>query len=483
MNAWGGEGAGQWATETLPNAFEFSAFNCDSAASAASMEMEEIMRETLEFNPEALLSPSSSSSASSPFSSPLDANMFGGQFFAQDSFAHCFASSELPQGEPGFDVFSPPSSTVSSPLGECDSTEEVGFAVPYAQPSYLSSASSASSCSSLSDGKDGKAKKKRRRRRKADEEPHVPTALTLEREKLLKMSLSSFDNFVHTISEVRKLTAEELRDVKRQRRLIKNRESAQASRTRRKTEVNQMERQIEELQRDREGLAERVKLLEQQNNELQRMLASVGHHVQSAASSVWDSLSVNGSPRSASKAAGACLMIVLLSFGLFLNFGAAPPPASSPAVPHMRYMYEPSRGNRVSAQPRALAQPGGMRLLEVGASPGEEALEDELLTSFASKRRGTPVLDEEGPTVSYRAQSQAQANGTMWVTCTEMEPEETVNPAMSGGDVIMALIENKSGVEETRRLMCLMSNEEEMQYQATPLHAVASSSIAFPSAA
>eukprot|EP01095_Lingulamoeba_sp_RSL-Kostka_P010821 TRINITY_DN3981_c0_g1_i2.p1 TRINITY_DN3981_c0_g1~~TRINITY_DN3981_c0_g1_i2.p1 ORF type:complete len:264 (+),score=71.39 TRINITY_DN3981_c0_g1_i2:162-953(+) len=73
----------------------------------------------------------------------------------------------------------------------------------------------------------------------------------LTREDLLKMSSSSLDKIANTIAQQRPLSAEEERQLKRQRRLIKNRESAQLSRQRKKKYIEDLETKVTQLSREK----------------------------------------------------------------------------------------------------------------------------------------------------------------------------------------------------------------------------------------
>lgn len=84
--------------------------------------------------------------------------------------------------------------------------------------------------------------------RKEKSEPAASTTqLTIPRDQLLVMSSDEFEHIVDQIVAHRPLTVEEKNLVKRQRRLIKNRESAQASRQRKKDYVGDLESKVESL--------------------------------------------------------------------------------------------------------------------------------------------------------------------------------------------------------------------------------------------
>jgi len=78
--------------------------------------------------------------------------------------------------------------------------------------------------------------------------PGPSTVAMLSRDELLKFSSEDLESYVKTLSAARPLTTPENREIKRQRRLIKNRESAQQSRKRKKDKVGDLEEQVAQLE-------------------------------------------------------------------------------------------------------------------------------------------------------------------------------------------------------------------------------------------
>jgi len=74
-----------------------------------------------------------------------------------------------------------------------------------------------------------------------------PPNLNFTRDELLVMSSEDFESNVSRLSALRPLTTSEKNLIKRQRRLIKNIESAQASRQRKKDYVDDLESKVESL--------------------------------------------------------------------------------------------------------------------------------------------------------------------------------------------------------------------------------------------
>jgi len=75
---------------------------------------------------------------------------------------------------------------------------------------------------------------------------------------------------------VRKLTAEEEKDIRRQRRLIKNRESAQLSRVRKREQLEVLEQELQEAHAENARLKRQVDSLSQLNRQLKDHIASMG---------------------------------------------------------------------------------------------------------------------------------------------------------------------------------------------------------------
>lgn len=104
--------------------------------------------------------------------------------------------------------------------------------------------------------------------------------LDLSRDELLNMTSDSLEAYANKLATERPLTTEEQKRFKRQRRLIKNRESAQLSRLRKKAYVDELEKQIAELEDEKERVKKRcddaerdADLLRQEVARLQQLVA------------------------------------------------------------------------------------------------------------------------------------------------------------------------------------------------------------------
>eukprot|EP00005_Dracoamoeba_jomungandri_P003804 CAMPEP_0174260904 /NCGR_PEP_ID=MMETSP0439-20130205/10949_1 /TAXON_ID=0 /ORGANISM="Stereomyxa ramosa, Strain Chinc5" /LENGTH=560 /DNA_ID=CAMNT_0015345279 /DNA_START=60 /DNA_END=1742 /DNA_ORIENTATION=+ len=171
-----------------------------------------------------------------------------------------------------------------------------------------------------------KTTRKRKRRRKV--EPHVPTAVTLPRAQLLKISSKELEDMAERIRETRNLTVEEEKDLRRQRRLIKNRESAQLSRQRRKEHIDELENTVKMMGEENAALKAQVAQLTQENSTLKTQLHTVLRESPPSFSDRLKNLISVGldnhkNTTLASKASSAAkatyLLIIILSFGLFFN--------------------------------------------------------------------------------------------------------------------------------------------------------------------
>jgi len=87
----------------------------------------------------------------------------------------------------------------------------------------------------------GPVKRSRAKSNSPINQPATKSAVSLTREQLLSFSSEDMDNFEKSITATRALTPAERKEMKRQRRLIKNRESAHLSRRRKKDRVDELE--------------------------------------------------------------------------------------------------------------------------------------------------------------------------------------------------------------------------------------------------
>ena len=159
--------------------------------------------------------------------------------------------------------------------------------------------------------------------------PEMQTAVTLSREKLLTTSTEDFNKWVEGLKSHRTLTQEEILDIRRQKRLIRNRESAQASRDRKKNEFSLLEKQIKQLKEEKESALKELSEMRNKMNVLETenlyMKTTIQHNpvlkeIYSGFGNNKNSITFNEKPISKTvKNAGVCLFLLIFSFGLFFN--------------------------------------------------------------------------------------------------------------------------------------------------------------------
>jgi len=93
-------------------------------------------------------------------------------------------------------------------------------------------------------------------------------SINFSREELLQISSDDFEEHVRQLSALKPLSSSERNMIKRQRRLIKNRESAQASRQRKKDYVGDLEKKVGDLISSNAKLKEEYSSLTAENRQL-----------------------------------------------------------------------------------------------------------------------------------------------------------------------------------------------------------------------
>lgn len=174
-----------------------------------------------------------------------------------------------------------------------------------------------------------------------DSNPHSmdssPTnSIALSREDLLKISTSKgMESYSQTVPMIKQAPAphDDDRQVKRQRRLIKNRESAQLSRLRKKIYIEELERKVSHLTAQNETLTRQVQAITVDKKKLADEVLYLQNIIKQSPQLA--AIASNGGgakkphvPRNV-KAAGVCLLIVLFSFGLLFNANSGLPFATS----------------------------------------------------------------------------------------------------------------------------------------------------------
>ena len=97
------------------------------------------------------------------------------------------------------------------------------------------------------------------------------TGVQLPRDLLLKFnSTSDFDDFIGRLTSDRELTKEEKETVRKQRRQVKNRKNAQASRMRKLERITELETKVSDLSQDNHKLAEENRILREEMERLRQ---------------------------------------------------------------------------------------------------------------------------------------------------------------------------------------------------------------------
>eukprot|EP01114_Cavostelium_apophysatum_P013419 TRINITY_DN324_c0_g1_i1.p1 TRINITY_DN324_c0_g1~~TRINITY_DN324_c0_g1_i1.p1 ORF type:complete len:427 (-),score=133.24 TRINITY_DN324_c0_g1_i1:102-1382(-) len=153
-------------------------------------------------------------------------------------------------------------------------------------------------------------KKNAKKRKRPNNAKEIKFAkLDLSEEELLKFTASEMEDYIKAVSGSKTLSPSEEKELKRVRRLIKNREYAQSSRDKRKQYMEEMEGQINAVQQEKAVLQQRVDSLEMENKALKFHLSKI----------LKSSTVTGSSPRSAAvnKTAAITFFVVLFSFGFF----------------------------------------------------------------------------------------------------------------------------------------------------------------------
>ena len=144
--------------------------------------------------------------------------------------------------------------------------------------------------------------------------------LDLSAENLSTLTSLKLEEIAQQLADTRPLTSEEEKHLKRQRRLIKNRESAQLSRQKRKQYVEELESRVKALLNETEQLRSKVQESNQKTQKLEQQVVYLQSLVKQGHTAV--SQDTKGFNKHSTATAGLCMFVILFSFGLF--FTASP---------------------------------------------------------------------------------------------------------------------------------------------------------------
>lgn len=179
--------------------------------------------------------------------------------------------------------------------------------------------------------------RKRKRQKKDKFDGDDGKKVDIPRDVLLRLRSEELEGYARELVGGREFTPAEWKLLKKQKRLIKNRESAQASRQRKKSSMEEMEGQIKQLQQENDALSSQVHGLREENLSLRRQLEDLTaafNGTKNNISSAFKQLSAMASIGNPKKkaAAGLSLMIMLFAFGIFFNGVQVPAPLQRSSV-------------------------------------------------------------------------------------------------------------------------------------------------------
>jgi len=273
-----------------------------------------------------------------------------------------------------------------------------------------------------------------RKRTTRPKDPVTPSLLS-QGEKLTNLSSQKLEEYVKSLSATRPLTPEEEKQLKKQRRLIKNRESAQLSRQKKKQYVEDLEKTVQSLRSENNALNEQVGNLTLRNQQLEEQVTYL--------KSCFDNkqlLSSNDNlfNKKSAATAGLCMFVVLFSFGLL--FSASSPQSNvvglrTQSVYHGRTLSEfpaieapkdlPQIGSKrhreydeaLPQTKRARGDSGNYVSPWIESEPMDDV--DFTLTIGASKNQDIIQSQSNVPVVVQQQPSQVKPSNTSFIYCPE----------------------------------------------------------------
>lgn len=183
----------------------------------------------------------------------------------------------------------------------------------------------------------GSATKKRKKGQSGNEDGKGAEASILSEVELLKFDSNQMESYIKSVSSAKHVTPSQLKELKRVRRLIKNREYAQSSRNKKKQYVEEIEKKLQDSNAENSQLQQKLIQLEMENKALKLQLTKIGTAIKQDPEILQRMQRIAGkkAPSTPSTSTGsnkkftatvsASLFVILFSFGLFMNFGGREP--------------------------------------------------------------------------------------------------------------------------------------------------------------
>jgi hypothetical protein len=213
--------------------------------------------------------------------------------------------------------------------------EKILAATPYSQPQI-----------ELSAPQEHTTSKKRQRE-------DIKSDVSLSREQLLTMTSKEIEDYVNQLKTKRTLTASEEKDLKRQRRLVKNREYASQSRNRKKQYVDEIEKQLDQAKAETDAIRKQNQALVEENKLLKKQLGNIADAIKKSQNGTANLSSssgngvgvfakfatIGGGRNNASRTVSACLLAICFMVFTFATFWNIDEPFGAKLFPSENFVF------------------------------------------------------------------------------------------------------------------------------------------------
>ncbi|KAF2072701.1 hypothetical protein CYY_005981 [Polysphondylium violaceum] len=165
------------------------------------------------------------------------------------------------------------------------------------------------------------SKKKRGRADAEEEEIDISGVTVLNKDQVLKLTSKEIEEYVSKLKLNHALTAAEEKELKKQRRLVKNREYASQSRSRRKVYVENIEQKLQKSNTDNNSIKTQLQMMKEENKALKKQLYSITSTFKSnpsLAEAFGKIFQVGNTPTKAAASVTLFVFIFLFSFTLLM---------------------------------------------------------------------------------------------------------------------------------------------------------------------